>query len=290
LYKFIVPSNVTDAENGVSTDGLHGLWPGQAAVTGNVLSGAPFTLSQLTTDPGTTLVGTGPFMYRHGSTSASDFAPGGAITLDAYPGFFLTPAPGAIALKYTWLDTNAADQPSGGYYKVGLADLVLLANAYGTTGTPPSAVSISGTPGAAHTWNPGADLAAPSGVIGLSDLVTLALHYGWYFGNYSYEAPYPPSEIANAEEGGGSKRPPPAWAVPAVQATDVNITAEDESGNPISVPVYMNSTQVGNTPYSVTITAYATFSLSPYAGTLPFIQWNYAEHHSGIGIHLTGIY
>jgi hypothetical protein len=89
LYKYIVPSNVTDAENGVSADGLHGLWPGEAAVPGNVLSGAPFTLSQLTSDPGTTLVGTGPFQYRAGSI----YQPGNGITLDAYQGFFMTIAP-----------------------------------------------------------------------------------------------------------------------------------------------------------------------------------------------------
>jgi hypothetical protein len=197
LDKWIMPSNITEAMAGTSTDGLHGLWPGQAAVAGNVLAGAPFTLDDLHNKPQTTLIGTGPFTYRVGSTSASGFAPGGGITLDAYPNFFMPVAPGAIALKYTWLNTAPSAQPSGGYYKIGLADLVMLANAYGTVGTPPSAVSISGTPGASHTWNPGADLAGPSGSVGLSDLVTLALHYGWYFGNYSYNAPYPPSEIAN---------------------------------------------------------------------------------------------
>ena len=200
IYKYIVPSNITEAEQGVNTDGLHGLWPGQAAVSGNILPGAPFTLSNLANNPETTLVGTGPFEYRPGSmggTPAGSFAPGGAITLDAYPGFFMTPAPGAIALKYTWLNTSPSQQPSGGYYKIGLPDLVYMANAYGTTGTPPSTVTISSVPGLLHNWNPGVDLAAPSGVIGLSDLVVLALHYGWYYGNYSYNAPYPPSEIAN---------------------------------------------------------------------------------------------
>jgi len=197
LYKYIVPSNLTDAEDGVSTDGLHGLWPGQDALAGNILAGAPFTLSDLQNKPETTLVGTGPFEYRPGTTSAASFVGGGGITLDAYPGFFMPIAPGAVALQYTWLSTSASAQPSGGYFKIGLADLVYLANAYGTSGTPGSVVSISSVPGAAHTWNPGANLAAPSGTVGLSSLVTLALHYGWYFGNYSYNAPYPPSEVAN---------------------------------------------------------------------------------------------
>jgi hypothetical protein len=31
----------------------------------------------------------------------------------------------------------------------------------------------------ARGWNPNADIASPWNVIGLSDLVTLALHYGW---------------------------------------------------------------------------------------------------------------
>lgn len=49
--------------------------------------------------------------------------------------------------------------------KVSLADLVMLAKAYGSR---PSDLN----------WNPECDLAAPFNVIGLSDLVTLALHYG----------------------------------------------------------------------------------------------------------------
>jgi ABC-type transport system substrate-binding protein len=197
LYKYIVPSNITAAEQGLSTDGLHGLWPGQGAVGGNVLPGAPFTLSDLQNKAETTLVGTGPWKYRVGSWNPAVMFVSG-ITLDAYSGFFMTLAPGAIAFKYTWLNTAASAQPSGGYFKVGLSDLVYLANAYGTNGTPPSTVLINSAPGAAHTWNPAADLAAPSGSIGLSDLVTLALHYGWYWGNYSYDAPYPPAEQANS--------------------------------------------------------------------------------------------
>jgi hypothetical protein len=196
IYQYIVPSNWTAAEAGVSTDGLHGLWPGQAASPSNVLHNSYFTYATLTNDPETTLVGTGPWKYRVGSWNPAIFFPGGSITLDAYNGFFMTPAPGAIAFKYTWLNPTGT-MPQGGYFKVGLSDLMYLANAYGTTGTPPSSVSSSSVPGTAHTWNPAADLAAPSGVIGLSDLVTLALHYGWYYGNYSYNAPYPPSEIAN---------------------------------------------------------------------------------------------
>jgi ABC-type transport system substrate-binding protein len=193
LYRYIVPSNVTVAEEGLSTDGLHGIWPGQAATADNILPGAPFTLAQLHNNPETTLVGTGPWKYRSGSTNAtSATSPNGGITLDAYPNFFLKIGPGEMTFQYRWLNADPGAQPSGGYYKIGLADLVMLANAYGTGGTPPSAVPLSG-----GRWNPAADLAAPSGVIGLSDLTTLALHYGWYWGNYSYNAPYPPAEQAD---------------------------------------------------------------------------------------------
>jgi len=49
--------------------------------------------------------------------------------------------------------------------KVSLSDLVMFAKAYGSR------------PGDAN-WNPECDFAPPYGVIGLSDLVTLAMHYG----------------------------------------------------------------------------------------------------------------
>lgn len=61
-----------------------------------------------------------------------------------------------------------------GDFKVSLTDLVLLANAYGTT--PAS----GGTPGVAHAWNPNADI-DDNCVVGLTDLVILALHYGRHY-------------------------------------------------------------------------------------------------------------
>jgi ABC-type transport system substrate-binding protein len=66
-------------------------------------------------------------------------------------------------------------------FKIGLPDLVLLANAYGTRGDGEVPFKVPGTKGA---WNPGADLASPSGIIGLSDLVTLAKNYGKTWGRY----------------------------------------------------------------------------------------------------------
>lgn len=64
-------------------------------------------------------------------------------------------------LKSKCYDINADGQ-------VGLADLVLLAKAYGSrTGDP--------------NWNEYADIAEPWGIIGLTDLVTVAVYYGQCF-------------------------------------------------------------------------------------------------------------
>ncbi len=52
-------------------------------------------------------------------------------------------------------------------FKVDLSDLVLLANAWRSTPSDPN-------------WNPSFDIAPPFDVIGLTDLCTLALHYGWH--------------------------------------------------------------------------------------------------------------
>jgi hypothetical protein len=54
-----------------------------------------------------------------------------------------------------------------GDFQVSLVDLVLLANAYGST---------PGTP----KWNPNADIDG-NGVVGLTDLVLMALHYGQHY-------------------------------------------------------------------------------------------------------------
>jgi hypothetical protein len=55
-----------------------------------------------------------------------------------------------------------------------LRALVLLANAYGTqVGRDPPGTGL-------HQWNPNADI-DNNGVVGLSDLVTLAVHYGQHY-------------------------------------------------------------------------------------------------------------
>jgi hypothetical protein len=213
IYKWVQPGNATLANEGLPPhDGLHGLWPGLNAVGGNVLPGAPsyINVSGLTdANHGMeiTWVGTGPFMYRPGTTSSGGFVAGAGITLDRNPAFPVNPVPGEISFKYTWNQTDPSKQPQGGYYKIGLADLTMLANAYGYVGTPPSVVPIS--PIGTHYWQPGADLAAPAGIVGLSDLVTLALHYGWFWGNTTNiptylpaVGPIPASELAYAAANG----------------------------------------------------------------------------------------
>jgi hypothetical protein len=61
-----------------------------------------------------------------------------------------------------------------GDFKVSLADLVLLANAYGTT--PAS----GGKPGVLGAWNPNADING-DGKVSLADLVIMANHYGQHY-------------------------------------------------------------------------------------------------------------
>jgi len=58
--------------------------------------------------------------------------------------------------------------------KVDLADLVLLADAYGSHCAN---YHYQGEP-ASPNWNPNADIAPPYGIISLTDLVTMAMHYG----------------------------------------------------------------------------------------------------------------
>jgi DMSO/TMAO reductase YedYZ molybdopterin-dependent catalytic subunit len=72
-----------------------------------------------------------------------------------------------------WIEVTIPGDVNGDY-RVTLADLVLLANAYGTqVGHDPQGTGL-------HQWNPNADI-DNNGVVGLSDLVTLATHYGQHY-------------------------------------------------------------------------------------------------------------
>jgi hypothetical protein len=101
---------------------------------------------------------------------------GGGALFSVNPNFWQSIVAGDIDFKYFW---NAGPEPQGGSYVIGLSDLVMLANAYGTTGNPPIPHKLGGK----GVWESGCDLAAPACVIGLSDLVTMALHYGKHWGD-----------------------------------------------------------------------------------------------------------
>jgi ABC-type transport system substrate-binding protein len=139
--------------------GPHGAWP---------WANDPITP---VTDPAEVWVGTNMWKY-------DSFIGGGegAIHLTYNPDFWMSTVRGDIDFAYYW---NPGAPPQGGSYKISLSDLVLLANAYGTTGY--CYVPFPKIPGEKGAWNPAADLAAPSGIIGLSDLVTLAKNYGFTY-------------------------------------------------------------------------------------------------------------
>jgi hypothetical protein len=175
IYQYITVNN-----NGVN--GHHGEWPGQSALPSEVatsqpLNPNPFTYAQLTGPGGEqyTWVGTNVWRY-HANSYVSGV--GGGLTLDAFPNFWMNRVSGETDWNYYW--QAGAPRQVGAYY-VRLSDLVMLANAYGTTGTGAVPWIIGGV----HVWEPGCDLAAPTGVVGLTDLVALAVHYGQAWGDYT---------------------------------------------------------------------------------------------------------
>jgi ABC-type transport system substrate-binding protein len=173
IFKYIaVPA---DAPEGASLTGHNGEWPGKDALAAEILPGAPFTFAQLTGSDGGkyTWVGTGMWKYVPGTYVAGV---GGGMVLEPYQGFWMKITQGDIDMMYKW-DAGAA--PQGGTYSIGLTDLVLLANAYGTSGNGHAVPFKIGGPG---VWEPACDLAPPAGTVGLSDLVTLALNYGKNWG------------------------------------------------------------------------------------------------------------
>jgi ABC-type transport system substrate-binding protein len=104
--------------------------------------------------PSNVLIGSGPWQFVEEVQGT-----GGHMLLHANRNYYTTPVLGEIDYLYNW---------DRGYYAVALPDLVLLANAYSSSGT--------GEP--SKNWDPSCDLAAPTGIIGLSDLVVLAKNYG----------------------------------------------------------------------------------------------------------------
>jgi ABC-type transport system substrate-binding protein len=170
----IIPKHIFDKIDIPSPNdyesGHHGYWPGETALAAQVHAPLTFPIH-----PEDTWVGTNMWKYRTGSLVKGA---GGGITLDAYNGFWMKILQGDIDLAYKWNSTKA---PLGGYmgnYTIGLPDLVMLANAYGSNGTGEVPFSL----GKRGDWEPGCDLAPPSGVVGLADLVTLARNYGKSWG------------------------------------------------------------------------------------------------------------
>jgi len=111
------------------------------------------------------LIGYGPYYYDSGDRLTYCLE-------KAYRNFPLAPVRGDIDLNYFWTGPYC----SGGTYKVGLSDLVMVAKAYcarGETGHGPDA-----------NWEPGCDIAAPACHVGLTDLVTVAKSYGTNWGQY----------------------------------------------------------------------------------------------------------
>lgn len=141
------------------TGGPHGEWPWKEDKVTPVAN------------PEEVWVGTNMWKYVPGSYQSGV---GGGILLQAWDGWWLGKyLPGDIDFVYSWTEKC---------YKVSLADLVLLANAYGTRGDGFVPFVLPGKKGA---YNPGADLAKPSCIIGLTDLVTLAKNYGKTWGSYA---------------------------------------------------------------------------------------------------------
>jgi len=130
----------------------HGTWPGEAE---------GWTPEQV-------YIGIGAWKF----VEMSDLEPGGYCLLEANPDFWLSVTLGEVDFVYSF---DSGTPPQGGRYQIGLPDLVAVALAYGSSGyAPPD-----------PNWNPGCDLAQPSGTIGLPDLVTVALHYGETWGEYT---------------------------------------------------------------------------------------------------------
>ncbi|MCW3980081.1 MAG: hypothetical protein NWF11_01240 [Candidatus Bathyarchaeota archaeon] len=84
---------------------------------------------------------------------------GGFITAKKNP-FYWMETPALAEIDFVW--------ESGGYYEVTIFDVVKAAGAYDSQGTAVPDIN----------WFPGADLAAPGGVINIFDIVTIAVHYG----------------------------------------------------------------------------------------------------------------
>jgi len=145
----------------------HGVWPGKEE---------GWTIDQV-------LVGISMWKYKDHAkdplTGEIILDAGAWCLLERFPDFWMS-------LGYSYDEVYRCDvdfvyffdtgePPQGGSYKIGLPDLVQVALAYGSSG------DLAPSP----NWEPGCDIAAPSGAVGLSDLVQVALAYGQTWGQYT---------------------------------------------------------------------------------------------------------
>jgi len=145
----------------------HGKWPGK---------GEGFTPEQV-------FVGIGEWKFKDHArdplTGDLTLAPGAWCLLEKFNDFWMELGYSTGNVYKCDVDFlyffNAGNPPQGGSYKIGLPDLVKVALAYGSSAT--------GVPSA--NWEPGCDIAAPSGAVGLADLVQVALAYGQTWGTYT---------------------------------------------------------------------------------------------------------
>ena len=274
IYQYIaVPA---DAPTGGSTTGHHGYWPGADCNASEILPGAPFTYSQLTSAGGEkyTWIGTGMWQYQVGSLSG---APGAYTGLQCtpYTGFWMKIVQADIDMNYYWYAGG------GGSYKIGLADLVMLANAYGTVGKG-SPTPVPFKLGGLGVWEPGCDISPPAGVVGLSDLVTLALNYGSTWGTN------PGGSGGPGRDSGGQSPSITVWpkTIGGVwQNTNVTITAQDMVGNSLIVSIAINGVPTGfSTPYVFWIIVPTTFSVPTNVHGKGFDSCAVIDP-TGIGIH-----
>lgn len=178
IFQNIQMPDFATAESASDATHHHGFWPGQAALSTEVTANPYFTYAQLQADGASTWIGTGMWKYVPGTLTGGPSAPTG-MTMTPYTGFWMSMVQGDIDMKYTW---NPGPAPQGGSYKIGLSDLVMLANAFGTSGKG-SSTPVPFKLGGPGVWEPGCDIAPPAGVVGLTDLVTLALNYGKTWGS-----------------------------------------------------------------------------------------------------------
>ena len=141
IYSLIdVPAG---AQGGATTTGLHGDWPGQDALPGEVNSSLTYPIT-----PEQVLVGTGMWRY-----DPNTYVSGGGITLDANRGFFIY-TPATISGGSASIDETSSTGVSVAVNDPSAADgtpVFITTNEF--TGTPPGTAQVALTPAAYYDIN-----------------------------------------------------------------------------------------------------------------------------------------